>query len=143
MGLVRTLSQLERARAATADAEANAAQAEEKALDAELRSVNEQVGVAVAGGAAGGGGAGWADPVPTPQLLTSQVWRTMPAKRRVSVLGFYGHAPGRPYACFSNFGAVPSLFLGAFVLPFGRSLVSFGLTFGESSGSRGAGRGTV
>ena len=78
-----------------------------------------QVGAAVVGGAAAG--AGWKDPVPTPAMLTSQIWRHYPAHRtlvrggsagapgggagagRISVLGFYGHRPGRSYAAFSNF----------------------------------------
>ena len=82
----------------------------EKALAAELRSVNDQVAMVVTGGAGDGGG--WLDPVPTPALLTSQIWSTFPAKRmksehRTSVLGFYGHALGRPNACFSNFAAAP------------------------------------
>ena len=133
VGLVRTLSQRERDRAAAAAAAAQEAQAQEKALDAELRRVSQQVGAAVAGAAGTGGitvavGAGcgrnngWADPVPTPALLTSQIWRTMPAKRmrsEPSVLGFYGHKPDRPYACFSNFAGAPVAEPFEFELPDG------------------------
>ena len=65
------------------------------------------------GGAAAG--AGWKDPVPTPAMLTSQIWPTLVRNRtlvrgtggagagRISVLGFYSHRPGRSYAAFSNF----------------------------------------
>ena len=95
--------------------------------------MSQQVGAAVAGAAGTGGitvavGAGcgrnngWADPVPTPALLTSQIWRTMPAKRmrsEPSVLGFYGHKPDRPYACFSNFAEAPVAEPFEFELPDG------------------------
>jgi ribA/ribD-fused uncharacterized protein len=119
IGLVRTLSQRERDRTAAAAEATQAAEAQEKALDAELRKVAQQVGVAVAGAAGAGSSTndGWVDPVLTPTLLTSQIWRTMRSKS--NVLGFYGNSRGRPYACFSNFAEAPVAEPFEFQLPDG------------------------
>eukprot|EP01048_Picozoa_sp_COSAG05_P009230 COSAG05_NODE_743_length_7589_cov_336.682510_3_plen_718_part_00 len=129
--LVRTLSARERARAAAAAVAEQDAQLEERALQAELAILNQQVGKLVLGaGAEGGGGGGdthaqWAEPVPTPALLTSQIWdNAKPSKRskgeaRTRVIVFYGHKPGTPYACFSNFSEAPVAEPFEFVLPDG------------------------
>jgi len=129
--LVRTLSARERARAAAAAMAEQDAQSDERALRAELATVNQQVGELVLGlDRKGGGGGGdaharWAEPVPTPALLTSQIWNNAkPPKRskgegRTRVIGFYGHKPGTPYACFSNFAEAPVAEPFEFVLPDG------------------------
>ena len=93
--------------------------------------VTQQVGVAVAGAAGAGNGSGtddatcgykggWQDPVPTPVLLTSQIWQQWPRKRvQQSVVGFYGHHLSKPYACFSNFAEAPVAEPFEFELPDG------------------------
>lgn len=70
--------------------------------------------VAGAAGARGYKG-GWLDPVPTPVLLTTQIWSTMPGRQ--SVLGFYG--PNARYGCFSNFAEEPVAEEFEFELPDG------------------------